>query len=86
MESILRPFVPHHNPPSVIAWFLSCVAYYDLQPHCPLSLLISCQSLHVIHALYALTREVVHSPPHPFHSAIIISVSLSVALLFSLVP
>ena len=45
MESIPRPFVPHYNPPSFIAWSLSCVAHYGLQSHCPLSLMILRQSL-----------------------------------------
>ena len=45
MESILSPFVPRYSPPSLIAWFLSCVTHYGLQSHCPLSLMILCQSL-----------------------------------------
>ena len=45
MESIPSPFVPRYSSPSFIAWSLSCVALYDLQSHCPLSLMILCQSL-----------------------------------------
>ena len=45
MESISSPFVSRYSPPSLIAWFLSCVTHYDLQSHCPLSLMILCQSL-----------------------------------------
>ena len=45
MESIPSPFVPHYSSPSFIAWSLSCVAHYDLQSHCSLSLPILCQSL-----------------------------------------
>ena len=44
-ESISSPFISRYSPPSFIARSLSRVAHYGLQSHCPLSLLILCQSL-----------------------------------------
>ena len=82
MESILSPFVPRYSPPSLIAWFLSCVAHYGLQSHYPLSLMILCQSL-PCHSCPLCSKQGKLSIRHftlPI-STIIISVSLSVALL-----
>ena len=45
MESIPNPFESRYSHPSFSAWSLSRVAHYGLQSHCPLSLMILCQSL-----------------------------------------
>ena len=61
MESIPSPFVSCYIPPSFIDLFLSYVTHLVLQSYYPLSLQSRVSSFHVIHALYALTREVVSS-------------------------
>ena len=70
------------SPSILFAWFLSCVASYDLQPHCPLSPSILCQSLpcHSCHLCSKQGKLSIRHSTLPV-STIIISVCLSVALL-----